>query len=226
MLGTVGGLERRTTTDAVFNTLHDDIVSLKLLPGTKLSEAEVARRIGVSRQPVRDAFNRLANMDLLCIRPQRATVVRGFSMERIAHARFVRLALELEIVRRACAVWNDEHAKALARNLDEQRIAIAAEQSDRFHAADEQFHELICNRAGYPLAAETIRDQKVIVDRLCVLSLKRESEAETLLNDHVALAESLRRRSADDAMAVVRIHLARLDKTIEEMQKSHAEYFE
>ena len=36
----------------VFDQLHDEIVSLKLLPGTKLSEVDVARRFGVSRQPV------------------------------------------------------------------------------------------------------------------------------------------------------------------------------
>ncbi|MEL6920239.1 MAG: GntR family transcriptional regulator, partial [Pseudomonadota bacterium] len=50
--------ERRTTADAVFDQLLDEIVSLSLTPGTKLSEVDVAKRFGVSRQPVRDAFNR------------------------------------------------------------------------------------------------------------------------------------------------------------------------
>lgn len=92
--------ERRTTADMVFDQLYEDIASLKVLPGSKLSEAEIARRFGVSRQPVRDAFNRLGNLDLLLIRPQRATEVRGFSMDRVQHARFVRLAVELEVVHR------------------------------------------------------------------------------------------------------------------------------
>ena len=91
-----GVFERRTTTDVVFDQLHEEIVSLEVLPGTKLSEADVARRFGVSRQPVRDAFARLENLDLLLIRPQKATEVRGFSMQRIAHARIVRLAVELD----------------------------------------------------------------------------------------------------------------------------------
>jgi DNA-binding GntR family transcriptional regulator len=53
-----------------------------VLPGTKLSETEVARRFGVSRQPLRSAFRKLANEELLFFRPQKAAVVRGFSMER------------------------------------------------------------------------------------------------------------------------------------------------
>lgn len=226
MLDTVGVLDRRTTTDTVFERLHEDIVSLKLLPGTKLSEAEVARQIGVSRQPVRDAFNRLANMDLLWIRPQKATVVRGFSMERIAHARFLRLALEVEVVRRACAIWDDERAAILDRNLSEQREAIDANQSDQFHALDLSFHTTICELAGFPMAGETIKDSKVIIDRLCVLSLRQATEGAKLLDDHCLLADALARRSVDSATALVRQHLARLDDTIVEMQRTHSEYFE
>ena len=84
---------RRTTTDAVYETLHNEIVSLAILPGQKLSETEVARRFGVSRQPVRNAFSKLENEELLLIRPQKVTIVRGFSMERIALARLVRTAV-------------------------------------------------------------------------------------------------------------------------------------
>ena len=66
-----GTFERRTTADVVFEQLHREIASLTLLPGTKLSEAEVARRFGVSRQPVREAFSRLGNLELLLVRPQK-----------------------------------------------------------------------------------------------------------------------------------------------------------
>ena len=54
--------ERRTATDVVFDQLHEEIVSLAIYPGTKLSETEVAKRFGVSRQPVRDAFAKLENL--------------------------------------------------------------------------------------------------------------------------------------------------------------------
>ncbi|QIE55183.1 GntR family transcriptional regulator [Pikeienuella piscinae] len=218
--------ERRTTTDLVFDSLHDDIVALNLLPGAKLSEAEIARRFGVSRQPVRDAFNRLANLDLLLIRPQRATEVRGFSMASITHARFVRLAVELEVIRRACAVWDDRCAETLRRNLDRQEKAVAAGVAETFHELDQQFHELICEHGGSPLAIQTIRECKQKVDRLCVLSLGRAREAATLLGDHRNLAAALAAGSVEEAVAITRLHLTRLDATIEEIQRTHSEYFE
>ena len=85
--------ERRTSVDEVFDYLHDQIAALDLLPGDKISEADMAARFGISRQPVRDAFSRLANLDLLLIRPQRATEVKRFSMRWIMSftRRFVKL---------------------------------------------------------------------------------------------------------------------------------------
>ena len=64
--------DRRTSVEVIFEHLYDEISNLLLLPGDKISEADVAARFGVSRQPVRDAFSRLENMDLLLIRPHGA----------------------------------------------------------------------------------------------------------------------------------------------------------
>lgn len=222
----VDQFERRTTTDVVFDQLYDEIVSLKLLPGTKLSEVEVARRFGVSRQPVRDAFNRLGNLDMLLIRPQKATEVRGFSMERIAHARFVRLAVELEVVREACAVWDSDRAKIMEQNLRHQQQAIDTGSTERFHKLDYEFHKKICELGGRPLAFQTIRELKQKVDSLCILSFGNAREPSVLIEDHHDLALALKDRSADKAAAIIRRHLSRLDDTIADIHRNHSEYFE
>ncbi len=226
MSDTIDLQDRRTATDAVFEKLHDRIVSLELLPGAKLSEAEVARTFGVSRQPVRDAFNRLGEKDLLLVRPQRATEVRGFSTERIAHARFVRLAIELEVIRCACAVWDAQKAEILDDNLDRQQQAIREDRLEAFHALDREFHRRICELGGLPMAVSTIEECKQKIDRLCMLSLGRNQEAALLLQDHRDLATALERGDVQDATSLVRQHLARLDDTIEEVQRTHSSYFE
>lgn len=226
MLESIKVEERRTAADAVFETLHDNIVSLKLWPGTKLSEVEVARRFGVSRQPVRDAFSRLSSIDLLLVRPQRATEVRGFSMERIAHARFLRLAVELEVMHRACAVWDDERAAVLEANLARQREAVEACEQEAFHAEDREFHAATCVLSGCGSVGRTIEDAKRTVDRLCKMSLQRDRETTVLLEDHELIADALARRSVEDATRVMRRHLGRLDETIAAVQRDHAQYFE
>ncbi len=226
MLDLVDNNQRKTTTDIVFDKLHEDIASLKLLPGTKLSEAEIAQRFGVSRQPVRDAFNRLENLDLLLIRPQRATEVRGFSIGHVAHARFVRLSVELEVIRHACSIWDEVKANKLEHNLELQEQSVLSEQAEQFHLLDYEFHKLICELGELPLAFKTIEECKKRVDRLCVLSLDRKDEYSVLLDDHRKIASGLKRGSAEDATATARKHFARLDDTITYIHKKHSEYFE
>lgn len=219
-------IERRTTTDIVFETLHREILSLDLLPGTKLSEVEIARRFGVSRQPVRDAFSKLEAQDLLLIRPQKATKVRGFSMALVAHSRFVRLAIELEVLRAACLIWDDARDAALRENIAEQEVAVKAGTVERFHKLDYGFHKLICTLGGLPLAFDSIQECKKKIDRLCVLSLGRGSEANVLLADHIEIADALKTRNPDAATATARRHLGRLDETIMQIYEKHHAFFE
>ena len=218
--------ERRTTADKVFDQIHSEISSLELLPGAKLSEIEIARRFGVSRQPVRDAFTRLANLDLLLVRPQRATEVRRFSMKRIAHARFVRMAVELEVVRCACGVWDEMRADQLDLNLAKQRKFVATGQTGKFHALDFAFHKMICDLGGHSLAFDTILDCKQKIDRLCVLSLGQNDEISRLLDAHEELATALAARHVEDATRITRRHLHRLDDTVTDIYNRHSEYFE
>ena len=82
-MATLDTLERMTSSEVVFKTLYEQITRLELLPGTKISETEIAKTFGFSRQPVREAFTRLANLNLLLVRPQRATMVRPFSRDLI-----------------------------------------------------------------------------------------------------------------------------------------------
>ena len=218
-------LERQTSADMVFERLHQEIVSLELLPGTKLSEVEVARRFDVSRQPVREAFSRLNNLDLVRVRPKKATVVRGISLERIAQARFIRMAVELETVRQACNVWDSEKADALQLNLDQQRIALES-APENFHDLDSQFHTLICELAACPRAIDVISECRLKIDHLCSLSLARKSEAATLFQDHMELAKALKSKRHEHAIEIARLHLSRLDNIIEQIHQSHPEYFE
>lgn len=218
--------ERRTSADVVFDYLRGEIVSNTLRPGTKISEVDIASRFGVSRQPVRDAFSRLANQDLLLIRPQKPTEVRKFSSARISQARFVRLSVELEVVRGACDVWDEACAEKIDANLLRQQRAVEDQDTEGFHELDYGFHKLICDLSGNGVVFETIQFYKAKVDRLCLLSLEQASETSELLQDHRELADALLARSAKDADRIIRLHLSRLDGTVQTIRKEQAEFFE
>ncbi|MEL6572217.1 MAG: GntR family transcriptional regulator [Pseudomonadota bacterium] len=222
----VGSLERTTGSDLVFDHLFDQITKLELLPGTKISESEVAKAFGYSRQPVREAFTRLAGLNLLLVRPQRATVVRPFSRELISNARFVRAAIELEVVRAATVGRDKSIDPKLRSNMKAQAAAIAASETERFHELDYEFHRLLCLSARQEFAFNLIAANKAQVDRLCMLALTSKDAMEVLHADHERLLAAITSGDIPNADQTLREHLGRLTPTIEAIYTTHRAYFD
>lgn len=220
-------VERRTTVDTVFDHLYDEIVSMRLLPGAKISEAEIAGMFDVSRQPVRDAFNRLENLDLLLIRPQKATEVKRFSNTAITSARFVRAAVEAEVLRCAARECDKRGSELLQVSLHEQRAAVTENNYDKFRSLDYEFHQTLCAVGKVEFAFDVITREKAKVDRLCVLGLAaRDERLDQLLEDHIAIADGVSNNNEESAVEAGMLHLSRLDTTISNIKKEHSDFFD
>ena len=158
----LGDGKRQTTADEVFHKLQSDITSLRLTPGSKLSEVEVAKLYDVSRQPVREAFVRLGDLNLLHIRPQKATLVKKISVSELQNSRFIRAAVEVEVVRKACQLATQESFDLIDHNLSQQAKAVETEDAKLLHNLDYEFHQLICAAANCCLlyTSPSPRDQR------------------------------------------------------------------
>lgn len=222
-LSTIDVPPRPSTADQVFDALCAQILSLELPPGAKLSEVDVARAIGVSRQPVRDAFYRLSKLGFLLIRPQRATTVTLISAKDVERARFIRTALEVETVRKAVANLSDDSIAALEKIITEQDAAINAGDKALFHRLDDAFHREICARAGVEFVWTLIAENKGHMDRVRMLSLSFASRG--AWDDHVRIVQALKDRSEDKAVAAIRTHLSRINEQIARVRDMNHDWF-
>jgi DNA-binding GntR family transcriptional regulator len=215
-------LGRPSVADQVFDELRRQILTLELAPGTKLSEVDVATQMGVSRQPVRDAFYRLSKLGFLLIRPQRSTTVTLISEAAVMQARFVRTALEIETVRAAPPPHRRRHRRA--RRAD-RGAAPAMEAADKplFHALDDRFHMEICDRAGLGFVWDLVAERKAHTDRVRMLSLAFASRL--AWEDHLAIMAALRARDADAAADAIRTHLSRIKDQIEIIRAQNHSWF-
>ena len=82
MLDKPGGAE--DAREFAYRTLKKNLLNFVLVPGDRMSEAAAADALGASRTPVHDAFARLAEEGLLCVVPQKGTVVAGIDADRVA----------------------------------------------------------------------------------------------------------------------------------------------
>jgi DNA-binding GntR family transcriptional regulator len=128
--------------------LRRAIIELELKPGSRLSEQDIATRLGVSRQPVREALIRLANSRLIEIRPHRGTVVARISAKEMTEALFVRQAVEIAVVAKAAQSFDAWQRKRIASLLLKQEEASSKLDHTAFREHDEAFHIAIAAGAG------------------------------------------------------------------------------
>lgn len=218
--------KRLTTTEEVFRQLKEDIISLNLAPGAKISEVEVAKACNVSRQPVREAFMRLGALNLLEIRPQRATRVRKISHDELRNTRFIRAAVEVEVVRTACHVATPEKLEAIAQNLAQQQKAVSALDPAQLKVLDYQFHYLICDAAESLHAFKVIAENKAHTDRACTLELSDAQGMQEVLEGHTGIYDALCAQDEELAVSRTRVHLRHLDATLASACENHPDFFE
>jgi DNA-binding GntR family transcriptional regulator len=202
------------------------IVSMELRPGLRLSEADIAERHGVSRQPAREALIGLARTKLVEILPQRGTVVAKISVNRLMQARFVREAVESAVVRKAACYFDPAVRERIAGLLDIQETLARANDHAAFQRYDELFHIALAEGAGCPLAWDAVSDLKTHMDRLCRLTL---SDAETMLvlvGQHRAIMAAIDAGEADAAEAAMRHHLTEIVRALPAIEAAHADLFE
>lgn len=218
------GKQATSATDLVFDALYEAVVSAKLPPGSKVSEAEIARQLGVSRQPVRDAFFRLSDLGLLSIRPQRATVITQISLRAVSNAVFTRTALEVACVRAAMAAAPEVLVADLESHLARQADARTIDRHE-FHALDEAFHECICSVAGHAHVWSLIRAQKAHLDRIRFLTLSEKRQG-LVVDEHAAIVSAIRAQDVALAEQRLRAHIADVLREAPLIKERHGAYFE
>ena len=204
--------------------LRRKILRNELAPGTRMSEIEIAAAFDVSRQPVREAFIKLAEEGLLEVRPQRGTFVKKISIKAVMDARFVREAVEADVVRSAARRHDAATAAELRRQIAAQK-QVPEDDYEGFLQLDELFHQTLAEAGGVSGAWQVLEVLKLQMDRVRYLSLMR-FPIRRLLAQHEAVAEAVAAGDEDAAEAAMRGHLREILGDLPEIAKARPELFE
>ena len=134
--------------DRVYETIRGWILSGELSPGTRVVESEVARLLGTSQAPAREAVRRLAHEGLVTHRPRQGNFVTVISPIEAREAREIRAVLETAAARRAAGHLSAADLDALRAEV--RRMCAAADVKDigAFREADMRFHRRACGYSG------------------------------------------------------------------------------
>jgi DNA-binding GntR family transcriptional regulator len=200
---------------AVYERLKADIFEFRLLPGTRFSENEIARRARVSRTPVREALFRLEREGYLEVHAKSGWSVRALDFDALDHLYDLRVLLECESVKKLCA-GNPRAALAGLAELwlvaPRQRLTDGA----RVARLDEEFHGRLVAAAGNP---ELARVHASIAERIRIVRRLDFTHPERNIYTYLEHGQILRAVLARNAARAVKLLRAHIEASKAEVRK-------
>jgi DNA-binding GntR family transcriptional regulator len=195
----------KTVGPQVYQLVRARIIQGDIAPGTRLSEAEISKAMNVSRQPVREAFIKLRDEGLVEVRPQRGTFVTKILIGAVSDARFMREAIEADIVKLLAEDASLGLVPELRVQIQLQRKLGQAELT-KFMELDDQFHRSLAEFAGKANAWKVIAGMKAHFDRVRYLG-RVPKNLQRLVDQHEAVVDAIEKRDRVAAEAAMRFHL-------------------
>lgn len=192
---------------SVYEALAELVVAGRLRPGQHLVETELARLLGVSRQPVREALHRLEAEGWVDLRPNQGAFVHVPTDQEVDQLLDVRELLEVEAARLAARVATADQLSRLRVICHDGEAAVEAGDTARFVGVNNQFHSELARVAGNAVLAELaeIVGRRVRWYYRLVAPLRgHESYAE-----HLDLVEAIECGDGERAAIIARTHTER-----------------
>ncbi|HEV8250144.1 MAG TPA: GntR family transcriptional regulator [Gaiellaceae bacterium] len=202
-------VERAVLRDQVKEILLERILSGDYAPGDRLVETRIAKELGTSQAPVREALRELELLRFVESAPFRGSWVREVSEEELGEIYPVRAAIE-EVAARAAAVRLDGEVAALEAEIDAMRNA--ADLHDQVEH-DVRFHRLIVEASGNRTLAE-VWDSLRVEARTVITAVKTGIDRKEIAEMHVPIVEALRQRDPQRAGRAVREHVERFGELL------------
>lgn len=212
----------RVLRQEVLAALRSGIVSKEIPVGTRLLEAELSARMGVSRAPVREALRQLEQEGLVESFAHRGVIVVGVPEDEIDALYELRATIEAKAIARACAAATDADLEALRALIEEMRAAVDRWDIDAVAEIDLRFHGAIVTLSGFSLLRTIWASLDGLVRVRSYQALERPgSSAAYFRRDSIAsherLADAIAARDPERAAHLARQHI------LEVAERLHAE---
>lgn len=196
-------LQKRSLASAAQEEIEKLILSGELAAGTRIGEAEMALRLGVSRGPIREAFRGLEEVGLVRFEKNRGVFVRELDITEAEQNYVVRGALEALAGRLLAARITDGEIAELRGIGAQMKEAVARDDEARYTALNLGLHRRIFEMAGN----RKLIDVYGRITKELTLFRRRSVAPQVTLREHIAIVNKIAARDQDGAAAALLAHV-------------------
>lgn len=200
----------RLLSEIAYERIKDAIRMGDLEPGQPLSETKLSKLLGISRTPVREAIQQLAQEGLVQIIPGRAVTVASLSVQEVMSAVHIRALLEPEVARLAAASITPEELENLWSILLEMEEAVENEDRSTWGQADTRFHEILSSSCPNKLLGDMVIQVRNRISYLSTDSQTDHNRLNACTQEHRQVVEAIAAGDSQEAEKVMRGHIHKL----------------
>ena len=210
--------------ERVYHLVKDMAVSFHLRPGERVNEGALAKKLGTSRTPLREALNRLTAERLLDFQPNKGFFCRGLDPQEVFDLYEYRRIIEEAAIRLACQRASDAQLTSIAQDKDLFRWTIAGYTTAQYVGLDENFHQRIAQASGNQ---ELLTQLGKVNERLRFIRwLSMENRVRESKSEHLAIMAALSRRDADACAALIGAHIGkRHEQVTQAVRQAYAQIY-
>ncbi len=210
--------------ESLYLAVKDMAILFKFKPGERINEVDLARRLGASRTPLREALNRLVAEGFLVFKQDRGFFCRELKPREMLELYQFRAVLEVAAVRLACEQATEEEVAGLARFLDVTGPEEGGRSSEECVALDEHFHEKIMLLSRNMEMCRTLKNINARIRYFRWVDM--ESKRAETQHEHRAIVQALMARDADLAAQHMNAHIVRrLDQITAAIKESYSRIY-
>jgi DNA-binding GntR family transcriptional regulator len=199
--------ERKSLGEDVYDHLKQAIIDQDIEPGARLVEDRVARMLGISRTPLREALHKLEREDWIEKMPSGGFKVMALSREDIEETFGIRAVLESYAARLAAEKHRSSDLVPLENVMEKFQDCLEKKRTAPLPDINTEFHDLLYAMSDSPKLIKMINQLRAQISRYRQIILKQKDFAAASFRDHADMLTAMRQRDADRVETLVREHI-------------------
>ena len=191
----------------VFQQLKNSILAGEFENGAELREIALAKKLGVSRTPVREALRQLEQEGLVEIYPNRGAYVKGITYKDVEDIFRIRARLEGLCAEMAVSSITHEQLDKVDEIILLSKFYEEKKDMEHLLKMDSQFHEVLFESCGSKMLEHQLKDYHQYVQKARLRSLKRQERAKKSTQEHEEILLAIKDRDAKRADELATRHI-------------------
>lgn len=200
--------DRKSLGEDVFDYLKNAIIDQTIEPGSRLVESRIAKTLGISRTPLREALHKLEREDWIEKMPNGGFQVVDLTLDDIIQTFGIRSVLESYAARLATENFDDKTLALFEKKLKEYRERLKQDpDSESLQKINTEFHDMLYEMSRNPKLIKMINQLRAQISRYRHILLKHQAYAAKSHDDHVEMFEAIKQRDSEKVEKLVREHI-------------------